>query len=376
MFARKKRTVIKFIILMTQITKTPLLPLSNRKFSGLEILQYVILISVVLYFGKTLFIPLSFSLLISFILYPICKWMEKKGVTQSLSIFISLFTVMLLGAAIVYLLFSQMVEFSNEWQPFKAKLFETVNELSGFLAERFGISTEKQLDFLKNSINNSGSQALTFFKNSIYSLSETVFFLIIIPVFTALILYYRQLLAAVLYQIFPPDRKKIIHEILIETIHAYYNFIKGMLLVYLIVGILNSIGLAIIGIPNPFLFGFIASILTFIPYIGIMISALLPIAISWISFNSIWYPISVIAVFSVVQLLEAYIIFPFAVGGRLKINTLVIIIMILFGGILWGAAGMILFIPFISIVKLIADRTKSLKTLSLLLGNDGLKKNK
>ena len=376
MFARKKRTVIKFIILMTQITKTPLLPLSNRKFSGLEILQYVILISVVLYFGKTLFIPLSFSLLISFILYPICKWMEKKGVNQSLSIFISLFTVMLLGAAIVYLLFSQMVEFSNEWQPFKAKLFETVNELSGFLAERFGISTEKQLDFLKNSINNSGSQALTFFKNSIYSLSETVFFLIIIPVFTALILYYRQLLAAVLYQIFPPDRKKIIHEILIETIHAYYNFIKGMLLVYLIVGILNSIGLAIIGIPNPFLFGFIASILTFIPYIGIMISALLPIAISWISFNSIWYPISVIAVFSVVQLLEAYIIFPFAVGGRLKINTLVIIIMILFGGILWGAAGMILFIPFISIVKLIADRTKSLKTLSLLLGNDGLKKNK
>ena len=376
MFARKKRTVIKFIILMTQITKTPLLPLSNRKFSGLEILQYVILISVVLYFGKTLFIPLSFSLLISFILYPICKWMEKKGVNQSLSIFISLFTVMLLGAAIVYLLFSQMVEFSNEWQPFKAKLFETVNELSGFLAERFGISTEKQLDFLKNSINNSGSQALTFFKNSIYSLSKTVFFLIIIPVFTALILYYRQLLAAVLYQIFPPDRKKIIHEILIETIHAYYNFIKGMLLVYLIVGILNSIGLAIIGIPNPFLFGFIASILTFIPYIGIMISALLPIAISWISFNSIWYPISVIAVFSVVQLLEAYIIFPFAVGGRLKINTLVIIIMILFGGILWGAAGMILFIPFISIVKLIADRTKSLKTLSLLLGNDGLKKNK
>lgn len=376
MFARKKRTVIKFIILMTQITKTPILPLSNRKFSGLEILQYVILISVVLYFGKTLFIPLSFSLLISFILYPICKWMEKKGVNQSLSIFISLFTVMLLGAAIVYLLFSQMVEFSNEWQPFKAKLFETVNELSGFLAERFGISTEKQLDFLKNSINNSGSQALSFFKSSIYSFSETIFFLIIIPVFAALILYYRQLLAAVLYQIFPPDRKKIIHEILIETIHAYYNFIKGMLLVYLIVGILNSIGLAIIGIPNPFLFGFIASILTFIPYIGIMISALLPIAISWISFNSIWYPISVIAVFSVVQLLEAYIIFPFAVGGRLKINTLVIIIMILFGGILWGAAGMILFIPFISIVKLIADRTKSLKTLSLLLGNDGLKKNK
>lgn len=147
-----------------------------------------------------------------------------------------------------------------------------------------------------------------------------------------------------------------------------------MLVVYLIVGLLNSIGLWIIGVPNPFLFGFIASILTFIPYVGIMISSLLPIAVSWITYNSIWYPLAVIAVFSIVQVLEAYIIFPFAVGSRLKINTLVIIIVVIVGGILWGAAGMILFIPFISIVKLIADRTPSLKTLSVLLGDGEQKK--
>jgi predicted PurR-regulated permease PerM len=77
----------------------------------------------------------------------------------------------------------------------------------------------------------------------------------------------------------------------------------------------------------------------------------------------------VILVFSIVQLLEAYVIFPFAVGSRLKINTLVIIVMVLVGGILWGAAGMILFIPLISIVKLIADRTPGLKSLSVLLGD-------
>jgi predicted PurR-regulated permease PerM len=62
------------------------------------------------------------------------------------------------------------------------------------------------------------------------------------------------------------------------------------------------------------------------------------------------------------------VIFPLAVGSSLKINSLVIIIMITAGGILWGAAGMILFIPFASIVKLITDRTESLKTLSILLG--------
>lgn len=349
---------------------------SNSSFSALEILQYTIFIFVILYFGRTLFIPLSFSLLISFILYPVCKWMEKKGLSQSTTIVITLFTLSLFIAILLYLLFTQIIAFVNEWEPFKIKLIETANQLSIFITEQFGISSEKQLDFLNHAIDNSGSQAISLLRNTAYSFSEYFFFLLIIPVFSALILYHRRLLANALYEIFPPDKKETIHEILIETIHAYYDFIKGMLLVYLIVGILNSIGLAVIGVPHPILFGFMASILTFIPYIGIMISSLLPIAVSWITFNSIWYPLGVILVFSFVQVLEAYVIFPFAVGTRLKINTLVIIIMITVGGIIWGAAGMILFIPFISIVKLIADRTESLKTLSVLLGDGNHNKTK
>lgn len=359
---------------MSESSKTPISFQSNRRFSLLEILQFIVLAALILYFGKTLFIPLSFSLLIGFILYPVCKWMETKGINKGIAIVICILGVTLLVGAIIYLLFAQFSEFLHEWQSLRTKLTETINQLSIFISERFDISLQKQTEFINNTLNNSGSQAFSIVRNTAYSLSESVFFLLMIPVFSALILFHRQMLSNALYELFPPERKKTIHEILVETIHAYYNFIKGMLLVYLIVGLLNSIGLLIIGVPHPFLFGFIASILTFIPYVGIMISSLLPIAVSWITYNSIWYPLAVIAVFSVVQALEAYIIFPFAVGSRLKINTLVIIIVVIVGGILWGAAGMILFIPFISIIKLIADRTPSLKTLSVLLGDGEQKK--
>ena len=347
---------------------------ANKKFTVLEILQFTVLACILLYFGKTLFIPLSFSMLISFILYPICKWMEQKGISKGIAIFMAIFGVMLFFGAVLYLLFTQVVAFSNEWQTFKEKLTETVSQLSVLIAERFDVSSEKQTSFIENAIDNSGTQAISLLKITAYSISETVFYLLIIPVYSFLILYYRRMLTNVLYHVFRSENKAVIREILVETIHAYYNFIKGMLLVYLIVGILNSIGLYIIGIPHPFLFGFIASILTFIPYVGIFISSLLPITVSWITFNSIWYPIGVIMVFSIVQILEAYIIFPYAVGSRLKINTLIIILVIIIGGILWGPARMILFIPFISIAKLIADRTASLKTLSLLLGNGEAKK--
>ena len=308
-------------------------------------------------------------MLISFILYPACKWMEQKGIHFNIAIGLLLIGIALLFVTILFLLFSQILEFSNEWQTLETKLEEAINQLSVFLTNQFGVNEEKQLNYIKNALNNSGSQIFSFLKDTLYSFSESLFYLLIVPIFSALILFYRQLLVQALYHIFSVDKKEIIREIIIETIHEYYKFIKGMLVVYVIVGILNSIGLAIIGIPYPFLFGFTASILTFIPYVGIMVSSLLPISVAWITFNSIWYPLGVIGVFSLVQVLEAYIIFPYAVGSRLKINTLAILIMVIAGGILWGAAGMILFIPFISILKLIADRTESLKSLSLLLSD-------
>jgi predicted PurR-regulated permease PerM len=346
----------------------------SKKNTALEVFQYLFIALVILYFGRSLFIPLSFALLISFILYPVCKWMEQKGVNFNLAIGLSLIAVAFLFATLLFLLFSQILEFSNEWQSLEIKLEETINQLSVFLTNQFGVNEEKQLNYIKNALNNSSSQIFTFLKNTVYSFSESLFYLLIIPIFSALILFYRQLLVQALYHIFPLDKKEMILEIITETIHEYYKFIKGMLLVYVIVGLLNSIGLALIGIPYPFLFGFTASILTFIPYVGIMVSSLLPITVAWITFNSIWYPIGVIAVFSLVQVLEAYVIFPYAVGSRLKINTLAILIMVIAGGILWGAAGMILFIPFISILKLIADRTENLKSLSLLLSDGKSKK--
>jgi len=360
----------KIYLTMAQIVKT-LVPLPrNGKFSVLKILQYTVLISLVLYFGKTLFIPLSFSMLISFILYPICKWLENKGINKMVSILLANSTIFILLGAVIYLFFIQIAAFLQEWPTFKVKFLDSFLQFCGILEERYGIKTEDFLQLPKNLVSGSGTQIFEFLMNMIYSLSMSAFFLIIIPVFSTLILYYREMLTNVLYKLFPADKKASIHEILIETINSYYNFVKGMLLVYLIVGILNSVGLAIIGIPHPFMFGFIASILTFIPYAGIIISSLLPIAVSWVTFDSMWYPIGVILVFGFVQLLEGNVIFPLAVGNRLKINPLVIIIVIIAGGILWGAAGMILFIPFISIIKLIADRTESLKTLSLLLGGN------
>jgi len=332
------------------------------------ILQYIVLISLILYFGRTVFIPLSFSLLISFVLYPVCVWLEKKGFNKNLAIGIALGMLILIFAGIVILLLWQLHRFTGEWQTLRLKASDAIDDIVSFISSTFNIAAEKQYAWLSNLFDSSGSSFIPFLRETFYSLSVSLVLFILIPIMSALILYHRKKLAGVLYSFFPERRKAVIHQILHETVHAFYGFIKGMLLVYLIVGILNSIGLAIVGVPHPVLFGFIASVLTFIPYVGIIIASLLPITVSWITYNSILYPLGVILVFSIVQYLEANLIFPFSVSSRLKINTLVTIIAILAGGVLWGAAGMILFIPFIGILKLIADKTESLKVVADLLG--------
>jgi predicted PurR-regulated permease PerM len=144
-----------------------------------------------------------------------------------------------------------------------------------------------------------------------------------------------------------------------------------MLLVYLLVGTLNSIGLLALGIKHAVLFGMLTAIMTIIPYFGIINNSLIPISVIWLSKDSVWYTINVIAVFSVVQYLEANVIFPKVVGSQLNISTWAALIAAIAGGILWGAAGMVLFIPLIAILKIISDEMEGWKPLNVLLRRQG-----
>lgn len=328
----------------------------------------LVLGGVVLYIGKPVFIPLSFALLISFIVYPVVKWMQQKGVPGMIAIIAAVSLVMLFVLAIIALLLQQVISFASEWSALSGQLLDSILAGSRYINEHFNITPERQEEWFKTAVENSTAGILSVIKNLLFTSGISFVLIVIIPVYAVLILYYRRVFVEVLFGFFPVEKRPVLQEILSETIHQYHNFIRGMLIVYLIVGTLNSIGLLALGIERAIFFGFVASILTFIPYVGIMVAALLPIAVSWITYDSAWYPIGVIAVFGVVQYLEANVIYPLVVGSRLHLNTLVILVAVIAGGILWGGSGMILFIPFLAILKLIADRTKGWEPVARLLG--------
>ena len=344
-------------------------PVSNHTLY-LQALQYIVFGSILLYFGRDIFIPLSFAVLISFVLYPVCAWLERKGAGKFTAILISVSILILLGLLLVALLVNQFLAFINEWPSIQLKIEKSFEDLSEFLSEAFGLTLDQQKNFVSRMSDQSGSNLLFVIRNTLSASAVSAVLIFLIPVYAVLILYYRQYWMKILSRLFPAEKAEDLRNILALTIKTYYNFIKGMALVYLIVGMLNSVGLLLLGIPHPFLFGFIAAILTFIPYVGIIVGSLLPITMAWITYDSLWYPLGIVAVFTFVQYLEANVIFPIAVSNRLNVNTLVMLIAIFAGSILWGMAGMILFVPFVGIAKLIADHNPRWKTLSMILGTE------
>jgi predicted PurR-regulated permease PerM len=176
------------------------------------------------------------------------------------------------------------------------------------------------------------------------TVANSIVTLFLVPVYAVLFLYERNSFIYFLTRIASGNFKNNLHHILQEVIHTYSNFISGMVMVYFIVGCLNTAGLLALGIPHALLFGMLTAIMTIIPYIGIFISALIPITVAWLIKDSIWYPVGVIAVFAIVQYLEANVIFPRVVGTKLKISTWAMLVGIISGGLLWGVFGMILFI--------------------------------
>lgn len=338
----------------------------------IEILQFIVFGSLILYFGKDIFIPICFAALISFALYPVCLWMEQHGMNRLAATLISLILLMVLLGGVFALLTKQFIDFLKEWGMVQTKLSNTLDQLSRYAIDSLGISPEQQNHWLAQASDQSLKGFLGILQSTLSFSAVSMVMLIIVPVYVVLILYYRQKWVSILYRVFPDEKKRNIREMLHLTIAAYYNFMKGMAVVYFIVGVLNSIGLLLLGVPHAVLFGFIASILTFIPYIGIIVGALLPMTMAWATYDSVWYPIGIVGIFTFVQYLEANIIFPFAVSSRLKVNTLTVLIAIFIGSIIWGVAGMILFVPFAGILKLVADHNPKLKTLALALGENEL----
>jgi len=314
-------------------------------------------------------VPLAIACLLSLLLKPVCDRLEAWKLPRAAAILLCLLVmVALLGGALV-LIVNQFLQFGTEIPAIADKVGDYAGRLQDVIEDRFNIPPQSQTGYLEDMLENalrSGGALLTATATGTLGLLTSAFLIVL---YTFFMLYYRSFFNKVLYQAFAHEQHQTVAAIITRVQGVIQNYIAGVFTVVLILTVLNTAGLALIGINYAFFFGAVAGLLNILPFIGVFIGSSLPVLYAFVSKDSLWYPLGVLILFNVIQALESSVFTPNIVGSRVSLNPLAAVLALIIGGQLWGPVGMILFIPFTAVLKVVCDEVPSLRPLGMLLGD-------
>lgn len=320
----------------------------------------------ILFLLKDILVPFAFAGLIAILLNPLCNRLQQIGVPRVLAISLAILAAALVLAGVLYFLSSQISQFGEMVPALKERSQELMSEVRQWVAAKLGISMQKQSDMI-HKITDNGQQYLGHTVGSLFGILG-VFFLL--PVYTFLLLLYKDQLVRFFYESFGSEHKEHVQDVLQSTKSAIQSYIAGLLIETCIIAVLNSIALLILGVKYAILLGTIGAILNLIPYLGGLIAIALPVMIATVTNDSFTTPILIIGVYLLIQFIDNHLIVPKVVASKVSINALISIVIVLMGGALWGLSGMFLSIPFVAILKIIFDHIDTLKPWGKLLGDD------
>jgi putative heme transporter len=325
----------------------------NRLDYTYKVLMVIALIIMGVILARDIVIPLMIAGILTVVLIPIVKKMEKK-ISPTLAITIVLLSTFTVFILVGILIVNQLASLVQDLPSLETKFNSWIDQISSSLQSELGMSVKEQNQLLKNSLTTLGGYATGLLSAT----TNVISLLIQIPIYIFLFLIYRDRFKS-FFKSLLSEKDELTWKKDVENV--VQGYISGLLLVTIIVAALNSAGLLILGIDHAIFFGILSGILTIIPYIGIFIGALLPVIMALLTKDSLWYPAGVVIIFSIVQFLEGNFITPRITGSKVSINALAAIIALLIGGKILGIAGMILAVPALGIIKIILSNTTHLK---------------
>ena len=155
--------------------------------------------------------------------------------------------------------------------------------------------------------------------------------------------------------------------------------IEGQMSRYLLLNTLISIGfglatwmlLAIIGVPNPVLWGALAGVLNFIPYIGAFVTVVLIGMVTLATFDGTQRMFLACGGYLMLDLLKGNLVGPLVVGRRMPLNTVAVLMSLLFWGWVWGIVGAIMAVPLTVMIQVICSHSERFRGVAIVLGNWG-----
>lgn len=341
-----------------------------------------------LYFGQVLLIPLALAALLAFVLDPLVTWLRRWSVPRALavSLVMAVALTLLLGAGM--LMAQQVAVLAKELPTHRQNIQKKLRDLrpalvpSGTareLARVFGIvegeiaaaqqqlrvDTQRKPEPTRVAVDNDGSLSFQLVKTVAVQLASAG--LVVILLF--LMLQQRRELRDRLLRLMGGDPHQIA-DAMSESAERVSRYLLALVMVNVGYGVPMALGLWWIGVPGALLWGGLAALLRFVPYLGPALGAIFPLLLAF-AVDPGWSMILwTLALIALLELVSNNIVEPMVYGDRTGVSSLAVLLSAVFWAALWGPIGLVLAMPLTVCLVVIGRHLAPLRFLDVLLSSE------
>lgn len=295
---------------------------------------------------------------IAYMLDPIADRLERMGLSRAMAVVVITAGAVLMLAAVILLIVPILLRQATA-------LIETAPEMFDqariFVTSRFpemvpeGGTVGSALNDLRESMGEQLGKLASTLLGSVRGVLGVVALFVIVPVVTFYLLLDWDRMVAKIDGLLPREHAATIRRLATEVDGALSGFVRGQGLVILILGTWYSLALAFVGLPFGFFIGIMAAVLSFIPYVGVLIGGATAIGVALFSFwgDPVWIG-AVVVIFAIGQVVEGNYLQPKIVGGHVGLHPVWLLLALSVFGALFGFVGLVLAVPLAAAVGVLA----------------------
>jgi predicted PurR-regulated permease PerM len=362
---------------------------------GFIVLASFALVAAICYFAKEVFIPIALALLFTFLLAPVVTRMQRWKFPKAIAITLAVTLTFSVAAFVTWLVTTQFIALAGQLPKYEQNLQKKIHELNGSQGSRpfdraTGILKGLQKDFEESTVGaeqpkfepGSPENPLTvemkpprptFLQNLRRTLGpalEPAGTIGIVTLLVLTILFRREDLRDRFIKVVSGGKLNVATEAVDDAANRISRYLFMQLVVNVTYGIPIGIGLFFIGVPNALLWGVLATLLRFIPFLGPWIAALFPVALAF-AIDPGWSKLLLtLSLFIVIELISNNLVEPWLYGSSTGVSPVAIVAGALFWTWLWGPIGLFLCTPLTVCVVVMGKYVPGLRFISDMFGSE------
>src|SRR5262245_60871982 len=360
----------------------------SRKAPAFFLLPTVVLIIASLYWAQAVLLPIAVSILLTFLLTPAADKLERQGLGRVLSVILIVILAFSFLGAVSWIVTRQLTSVANELPTYRQNIRTKIADIrvagKGGALEKVQKTAEEMKRELEKKDGSAqpqpkprevvvqGEQSSTFWPVplDIAPMLERLASGGLALALLIFMLIQREDLRNRLIRLIGYGRLTVTTRALEEASQRISRYLLMQSIINSSFGIAVGIALYLIGLPYAPLWGFLAAVLRFIPYVGTWVAVIMPSVLSLIVFQGWMWPALVIAVFLVLELVNNMILEPLLYGESAGVSAVALLVAIAFWTWLWGPVGLILATPLTVCVVVLSKYVPQLEFISVLMGDE------